>query len=140
VTPPVEPGDQALIRLSGLEDDAEGEELEVLWETRQDSEILREYAVTLGGRWPGPRRPHLYYDPRSLDADYSKRATWNAKVVVADEGTSFVTSANFTEWAQQRNVEVGVLIRNHAFGRQLRQQFEALVLSPVVLEVPGFRS
>jgi len=59
--------------------------------------------------------------------------------VVVDETTSFVTSPNFTEWAQQRNVEAGVLIHNAAFGRQLCQQFEALVQSGAVLEVPGFR-
>jgi phosphatidylserine/phosphatidylglycerophosphate/cardiolipin synthase-like enzyme len=53
---------------------------------------------------------------------------------------SFVTSANFTEWAQQRNVEAGVLIRNAQFARQLRQQFEGLVQSRAVIEVPGFRA
>lgn len=81
----------------------------------------------------------LYYDPRSLSLNGTEKATWHAKVVVVDEETSFVTSANFTEWAQQRNVEAGVLIQNAAFGRQLCQQFEALVQSRAVLEVPGFR-
>jgi len=74
-----------------------------------------------------------------LSSNAADRATWHAKVVVVDEETSFVTSANFTEWAQQRNVEAGVLIQNAAFGRQLCQQFEALVQMRAVLEVPGFR-
>ena len=87
----------------------------------------------------GRNRPILYYDPRSLSSNATERATWHAKVVVVDETTSLVTSANFTEWAQQRNVEAGVLVHNAAFGRQLCQQFEALVQSKAVLEVPGFR-
>jgi hypothetical protein len=45
----------------------------------------------------------------------------------------------FTEWAQQRNVETGVSIRDATFALQLRQQFEGLVQSRAVLEVPGFR-
>ena len=109
-------------------------------DTRYESEILREFASKLGGKWPGPVRPLLYYDPRSLDTNPATRATWHAKVIVVDDETAFVTSANFTEWAQHRNVEAGVLIRNAQFARQLRQQFEGLVQSRAVLEVPGFRS
>ncbi|MDP2321189.1 MAG: DISARM system phospholipase D-like protein DrmC [Acidobacteriota bacterium] len=108
-------------------------------DSRHESEILREFAAKLKADWPGDIRPMLYYDPRSLASNAKERANWHAKVVVVDEETSFVTSANFTEWAQQRNVEAGVLIRNAAFGRQLCQQFESLVQSKAVLEVPGFR-
>lgn len=66
----------------------------------------------------------------SLNAQ--ERATWHAKVVVIDDEKAFVTSANFTEWAQQRNVEAGVLVRNAEVARQLRQQFEGLVQSKQV--------
>ena len=107
-------------------------------DTRYDSEILREFADKLRKSWPGQARPFLYYDPRSLSTG-NDRATWHAKVVVIDDETSFVTSANFTQWAQDRNVEAGVLIRNAAFARQLRQQFDSLVQSRAVIEVPGFR-
>jgi phosphatidylserine/phosphatidylglycerophosphate/cardiolipin synthase-like enzyme len=73
----------------------------------------------------------------SLAMDDTARATWHAKCVVIDDEVAFVTSANFTEWAQSRNVEAGVLLRNAHFARQLRQQFEGLVQSKAVLEVPG---
>ncbi len=109
-------------------------------DTRYESEILREFAAELRRKWPGSSRPILYYDPRSLSLNADERATWHAKVVVIDDEIAFVTSANFTEWAQQRNVEAGVLVRNAQFARQLRQQFEGLVQSKAVLEVPGFRS
>ena len=107
-------------------------------DTRHESEILREFATDLGGKWPGSRRPLLYYHPCSLSMNAQERATWHAKVVVVDNERAFVTSANFTEWAQPRNVEAGVLVRNAEFARQLRQQFEGLVQSRAVLEVPGF--
>lgn len=108
-------------------------------DTRHESEILREFAANLREAWPGPARPTLYYDPRSLAMKSEDRATWHAKVVVVDEDVSFVTSANFTEWAHQRNVEAGVLVRDAAFARHLRRQFESLVQSRAVVEVPGFR-
>lgn len=106
-------------------------------DTRHESEILREFSDTLRKAWPGPSRPFLYYDPRSLTG--KKMASWHAKVVVIDDETSFVTSANFTQRAQERNVEAGVLIRNAPFARQLRQQFDSLVQTRAVIEVPGFR-
>jgi phosphatidylserine/phosphatidylglycerophosphate/cardiolipin synthase-like enzyme len=109
-------------------------------DTRYDSEILREFSMELAERWPGPRRPFLYYHPLSLSTDPATRANWHAKAVVVDDEISFVTSANFTEWAHERNVEAGVLIRSASFARQLRQQFDSLVQSRAVLEVPEFRS
>jgi phosphatidylserine/phosphatidylglycerophosphate/cardiolipin synthase-like enzyme len=50
----------------------------------------------------------------------------------------FVTSANFTEWAQQRNVEAGVMIRDAQFTHRLRAQFDALVESKAVRRLAGF--
>jgi hypothetical protein len=42
VTAPSEPGDDHLVRLSCLEDDAEGEELQVLWQSEVDAEKISE--------------------------------------------------------------------------------------------------
>lgn len=106
-------------------------------DTRYDSEILREFADDFGRHWPWSPRPQVFYDPRSLALDDTVRATWHAKCVVIDDEVAFVTSANFTEWAQSRNVEAGVLVRNIHFARQLRHQFESLVQSRAVIEVPG---
>jgi len=57
--------------------------------------------------------------------------------VVVDDELAFVTSANFTEWAQERNAEAGVLIRSRHFNAQLRQQFESLLRAGLVQRVPG---
>ena len=107
-------------------------------EPRDDSELLREFAADFGAQWPWPKRPEVYYDPRTISANQAQRATWHAKCVLVDDDLAFVTSANFTEWAQQRNVEAGVLLRNRHFAGQLRQQFEGLIQSKQVHRWPGF--
>lgn len=107
-------------------------------DTTLESELLREFAEELGREWPSVRRPEAYYDPRGLLEDGDRRATWHAKCVVVDDDIAFVTSANFTEWAQERNVEAGVVIRNREFVRQLRQQFESLIEGKLVRRLPGF--
>lgn len=106
-------------------------------DTRHETELLREYADALRAAWPGDRRPEVYYDPRSLATD-STRAAWHAKCVVVDEETAFVTSANFTEWAHERNVEAGVVVRDRHFARQLLAQFDSLVQGIQVHRLPGF--
>ena len=106
-------------------------------DTRVESEVLREFATHLAGEWPGTRRPEVFYDPRCLSMDDTVRASWHAKCVLVDDEISFVTSANFTEWAQQRNVEAGVLIRNPHVTQQLRSQFDGLVSSKAVRRLPG---
>ncbi len=115
-------------------------------DTSLDSELVREFSDKFKHAWPGPRqdslrrgsgRPEVYYDPRGLSTDPATRATWHAKCVVVDDELAFVTSANFTEWAQERNVEAGVLIRSRHFNAQLRQQFESLLRAGLVLRLPG---
>jgi phosphatidylserine/phosphatidylglycerophosphate/cardiolipin synthase-like enzyme len=49
-----------------------------------------------------------------------------------------LTSANFTEWAQDRNVGAGVLVRDRHFTAQLRAQFDGLVQGRQVARLPGF--
>jgi phosphatidylserine/phosphatidylglycerophosphate/cardiolipin synthase-like enzyme len=110
----------------------------VFRDTRHDAELLRAFGDEFGGHWPWPTRPQVYYDPRSLSLDPDAQATWHAKCVVVDDEVAFVTSANFTEWAQQKNVEAGVLVRSPHFARQLRHQFESLVQSKAVRRLPGF--
>lgn len=106
-------------------------------DTRYESEILREFAAKFTKAWPGERPPEVFYDPRGLAAKSEERATWHAKCVVVDDDAAFVTSANFTDWAQQRNVEAGVLVRDRQLVAQLRGQFDGLVRTQQVKRVPG---
>jgi phosphatidylserine/phosphatidylglycerophosphate/cardiolipin synthase-like enzyme len=56
----------------------------------------------------------------------AKRSCLHAKCVVVDRRVAFVTSANFTEAAQTRNIEVGALIRCERFAARLAVHFETL--------------
>lgn len=44
-----------------------------------------------------------------------------------DNSRVFISSANFTEAAQQRNIEVGLVIRSKALAAQLMQHFSSMV-------------
>ena len=87
--------------------------------------------------WPGERLPVVYYDPRALELAPSDRAVLHAKCVIVDDARAFVTSANLTEAAQQRNIEAGVLIQDQGFALQLRHQFDALVDNRLLRRLPG---
>jgi phosphatidylserine/phosphatidylglycerophosphate/cardiolipin synthase-like enzyme len=69
--------------------------------------------------------PALYYDPESRKSG-TKRASLHAKCVVVDERQAFVTSANFTEAAQERNIEVGVLLKQPLLAKILAARFRSL--------------
>lgn len=107
-------------------------------DTRLNAVILDEFATRLAAAWPKGNRPAAYYDPRGLSEDPQFRASLHAKCLVVDDEVAFVTSANFTEWARDRNVEAGVLVRSRHFALQLRTQFDALVAGSVVLRLPRF--
>jgi phosphatidylserine/phosphatidylglycerophosphate/cardiolipin synthase-like enzyme len=96
-------------------------------DTSSESEVVRRFGSHFRSHdWPGQRLPEVYYDPRSLESASSRRASLHAKCVVVDEESLFVSSANFTEAAQMRNIEVGVLIRSSLLARQLVGHFESL--------------
>jgi phosphatidylserine/phosphatidylglycerophosphate/cardiolipin synthase-like enzyme len=89
--------------------------------------LLAEFAHRFRTKeWPWKRLPEVFYDPRSLALDTDKRSSLHAKCVVVDRRIAFVSSANFTEAAQERNIEVGVLVRSRTFAEQLAEHFEAL--------------
>jgi len=77
--------------------------------------------------WPWERVPEVFYDPRSLAPNPSDRACLHAKCVVVDDREVFLTSANLTEAAQQRNIEAGVVVTSPVLALKLRGQFQALV-------------
>ena len=73
----------------------------------------------------------MYCDPRTADA--GSRFSLHAKCIVADERTALVTSANFTDRGQTRNLEMGVLIEDAPFASRLVQQWRGLVESGLLV-------
>lgn len=96
-------------------------------DARPEAEILTEHARRLRDLWPWPRRPEICYDPRALALGTGGRASLHAKCVVVDHRWAFVTSANFTEAAQQRNIEAGVIADDPDLARSLAAQFDSLI-------------
>jgi phosphatidylserine/phosphatidylglycerophosphate/cardiolipin synthase-like enzyme len=77
--------------------------------------------------WPGSSHPRVFYDPRALDVE-GPGGVLHAKAIVADDEVVFVTSANLTEAALDRNIELGVLIRDRAFALTIGGYFQSAVL------------
>jgi phosphatidylserine/phosphatidylglycerophosphate/cardiolipin synthase-like enzyme len=95
--------------------------------TRSDA-LLRRFAERfLKQEWPGPRVPEVFYDPRSLNEDDGSRASLHAKCVVIDGEKAFIGSANFTEAAQMRNIEIGVVTRRPDVASAVERHFDGLI-------------
>lgn len=89
----------------------------------------------LDNNWPfNTAPPTLYCDRRALSP--GKGAAYcslHAKCVAVDSRRAFVSSANFTLRAQDRNIETGVLIDDPHFAQQLDRQWMSLVQGAFVL-------
>ena len=59
----------------------------------------------------------------------------NRELLVVDRQTVFVSSANFTEAAQKRNLEIGLLIRSGLLASQLAGYLEQLLASNLLVMV-----
>ncbi|MHC4404131.1 MAG: DISARM system phospholipase D-like protein DrmC [Planctomycetota bacterium] len=98
-------------------------------DTSAPAELVRRFAERFETQqWPADRPlPEVFYDPRSIESDAGKRACLHAKCVVVDNEAVFVSSANFTEAAQERNIEIGLLVRSRGLAEQVATHFDALV-------------
>lgn len=59
-------------------------------------------------------------------------AAVHAKCAVADDALAFITSANLTSSAMERNMELGTLIRGGSVPGKLRQHLDALVTTQMI--------
>lgn len=92
--------------------------------------------------WPGQRRPRVYYDPRAIeigdsDSQPGVRAVLHAKAVVVDDEALFITSANLTEAASERNIEMGVLLRDRSMALTVVSYFQRMIDSNYLRLLPG---
>ncbi|MEZ5325930.1 MAG: DISARM system phospholipase D-like protein DrmC [Verrucomicrobiales bacterium] len=77
--------------------------------------------------WPWEKRPAVYYYSESLHLEAKSRGSMHAKFLIADEERCFITSANFTEAAQTRNIEIGVELTNSQEPKALSRYFKRLI-------------
>jgi phosphatidylserine/phosphatidylglycerophosphate/cardiolipin synthase-like enzyme len=85
--------------------------------------------------WPGSARPRVYCDPRALEQD-GLGGVLHAKGVVTDDEVVFVTSANLTEAALDRNIEVGLLVRDRALAASVSSHFRGLIDRKLLQPLP----
>lgn len=95
--------------------------------TRSDALLQRFAERFVRQEWPGPRLPDLFYDPRGLTQGESLRASLHAKCVVIDGVKAFIGSANLTEAAQLRNIEIGLVVTGALIADAVERHFEALI-------------
>ena len=107
-------------------------------DTSAASEIRRRFVQKFRTKdWPkGGKLPQVFFDPRSLDADASQRSSMHAKCIVIDMKKVFVSSANFTEAAQERNIEVGALICSASYSKSLASRFDSLIAQGFLASAP----
>jgi phosphatidylserine/phosphatidylglycerophosphate/cardiolipin synthase-like enzyme len=97
-------------------------------DTSNEDGILARFRTRLVQReWPGPRLPEVFYDPRALVAGGGPRASLHAKCVVVDGRIAFVGSANLTEAAQARNIEMGLLVRSAEVAGGIEHHLDGLI-------------
>lgn len=93
-------------------------------------EIVKRFSAEFRKKhWPWQELPEVYYDPRALSESAEQRASLHAKAVVVDRSSALVTSANFTEAAQLRNIEAGLLVRYEPIARRIADYAEGLIHS-----------
>ena len=87
--------------------------------------------------WPWATKPTVFYDPRGPEKSSDLPACQHAKCILVDGATAFITSANFTESAHERNIELGVLFRdNPGIAESIRSKFESLIQNGFLKPLP----
>ena len=104
--------------------------------TTAPDHLVRSFADDFWSQeWPGTSRPTVFYDPRSLEPEGPK-GVLHAKAVVADDEAVFITSANFTEAALDRNIETGLLSRDRHLALTVVRHFQTLIDRKLLLPLP----
>ena len=104
--------------------------------TAADSLVRRFADHFWGESWPGATRPRVFYDPRSV-ADDGPGAVLHAKAVVTDDESAFITSANLTEAAFDRNIELGLLVRDRTLAETAVMHFRTLIEKGLLRPLPS---
>ena len=76
--------------------------------------------------WPVERRER---------DDAGRYGSLHAKCAIADGETVLISSANLTRHALGMNMEMGVLVRNRSFARDVKGHFDALIMDTVLRSV-----
>jgi phosphatidylserine/phosphatidylglycerophosphate/cardiolipin synthase-like enzyme len=105
-------------------------------DTARPAALLRRFAERfIRHEWPGPRLPDLFFDPRGVAEGESHRASLHAKCVVVDGVRALIGSANLTEAAHQRNIEIGVVVTG-VIAEAAERHVDALIMGGHLQAIP----
>lgn len=105
-------------------------------DTTSSDQLIRRFADRFWSvEWPGASRPRVFFDPRALDLE-GPGGVLHAKAVVADDEAVFITSANLTEAALLRNIELGLLVRDHSLAVSVSSHFSGLIERELLSALP----
>lgn len=105
-------------------------------DTTPSAQLVQRFAERLWRtEWPGTARPRVFYDPRALEMD-GPAGVLHAKALVVDEEKLLVTSANLTEAAFDRNIELGLLVHDHALALSTIRYFQGLIDTSILHPLP----
>ena len=77
-------------------------------------------------------RMKLYEWPIEMRDSSTSFASMHAKCFAADGARAFITSANLTSAALDRNMEAGVFVHGGKIPGQIQQQFDAMVAAKII--------
>ena len=104
--------------------------------TAADSLVRRFADEFWGEEWPGAARPKVYYDPSLGGGGHARpecsmpRRWWRTTESV------FITSANLTAAAQDRNIELGLLVRDRTLAETTVLHFRTLIERDLLRRLP----
>ncbi len=105
-------------------------------DTTDPDHLVRRFAERFWTvEWPGRARPAVFYDPRALEL-HGPAGVLHAKAVVADDESVFITSANLTEAALDRNIELGLLVRDRSLAASVVSHFRGLIERGLLCPLP----
>ena len=105
-------------------------------DTSSADQLVRRFADRFWrSEWPGQSRPRVYFDPRALELD-GPGGVLHAKAVVIDDHAVFVTSANLTEAALERNIELGIMLRDRSLAACISSHFQGLIDGELLTPLP----
>lgn len=105
-------------------------------DTTAPDQLVRRFTNRFWGTdWPGSTKPAVYFDPRSLEPS-GPAGVLHAKAVVVDDESVFITSANLTEAALDRNIELGILMRHRTLATSIAKHFQGLIDAQLLRPLP----
>lgn len=96
-------------------------------DTTDSAQLVAKFKNEFTNRtWPGNRLPELWYFPQALETEWKNRASLHSKVIIVDRKRLFISSANLTDAAHEKNIETGVILESSKDAERIASYFDGL--------------